>query len=109
MTRFCSSHVDEGFEDPSKESEGPELWQPLLLAAPVNHEAAANVLHLAAASGILLQPHVKSFSWQHLAAALYSSFLLLSFMLHILQEPHTKGLRSSIFRMPYLTAADLQL
>ena len=58
MTRFCSSHVDEGVEDPSKESEGPELWQPLLLAAPVNHEAAANVLHFAAASGILLQPHV---------------------------------------------------
>ena len=81
MTRFCSSHVDEGVEDPSKESEGPELWQPLLLAAPVNHEAAANVLHLAAASGILL---------------------------HILREPHTKGVCCSIFLMQHLTAADLQ-
>ena len=32
-----------GVEDPSKASEGPELQQPLLLAAWVNHEAAANV------------------------------------------------------------------
>ena len=109
MTRFCSSHVDEGVEDPSKESEGPELWQPLLLAAPVNHEAAANVLHLAAASGILLQTHAKSFSWQRLAVALCSSFLFLSSMLHILREPHTKGFCCSIFLMQHLTAADLQL